>query len=218
MLIPIRDRNPPPRFPFVSVLIMLVNGYLFFRQLLDGLDLSVWQNGVIPWEITHWSSIDVPGRLTPEATIISSMFHHGGFLHILGNMLYLWIFGANVENSLGAVRFSMFYLGAGIVGMLAHVLTNPLSTVPAVGASGAIAGVLGAYMLLFPRARIRTVIFLIFYIQIVDLPSIIVVGLWAFLQAVEGLSAGSEGLNVAVFAHLGGFVWGCFMVEKVMKR
>jgi membrane associated rhomboid family serine protease len=197
---------------------MVVNAYLFYRQLVSGLQLSVWQNGVIPWEIMHLTSVDVPGRLTPLATIISSMFHHGGFLHFLGNMLYLWIFGANVEHALGTIRFSFLYLGAGIVGMFAHVLTNPLSTVPAIGASGAIAGLLGAYMLLFPRARIRTVIFLIFYIQIVDLPSIIVVGLWAFLQVAQGASAGSEGLNVAVFAHLGGFVWGCFIVEKVLRR
>jgi membrane associated rhomboid family serine protease len=218
MLIPLRDKNPPPRLPVVGVAIMLVNAYVFYEQVRSGLRLSVWQNGVIPWEITHFAALDVPGRLTPLATLVSSMFHHGGVLHFLGNMLYLWIFGANVENALGTARFLFFYLGAGIVGMLAHVLTNPLSTVPAIGASGAIAGLLGAYMLLFPRARIRTLVFLIFYIQIVDLPAILVVGLWAFLQAAEGASAGVEGLGVAVFAHLGGFVWGCFIVEKVLKR
>jgi membrane associated rhomboid family serine protease len=197
---------------------MIANAYLFYHQLIDGLALTVWQNGVIPWEITHLTAMGVPGRHRPLATIVTSMFHHGGLVHFVGNMLYLWIFAGNVEHFMGTVRFSAFYVGAGVVGMLAHVVTNPFSTVPAVGASGAIAGVLGAYMLLFPRARIRAVIFLIFYIQLVDLPAIVVVGLWAFLQAIEGLSAGREGLDVAVFAHLGGFVWGCFIVERVFRR
>ncbi len=218
MLLPIRDKNPRLRFPLVSYGIIAANAILFMQQIGIGLQLSIWQNGVIPWELTHFESIDIPSRVGPLQSLVTSMFRHGGILHFLGNMLYLWIFGNNVEYALGHFKFLVFYLIAGVAGMVAHVLTNPFSVVPAVGASGAIAGLLGAYILLYPRARIQTIVFLIVFVQIIDLPAVLVVGLWAFLQALEGLGSSAGVTGIAVFAHLGGFVFGCAAIELFMRR
>lgn len=218
MLIPVRDTNRMPYVSLVTYAMILVNAGVFIHQIASGLQESIWQGGVIPWEFTHLQSMEIPSRVTPALSLLVSMFQHGGFIHILSNMLYLWIFGHNVEYALGHIRFMGLYVISGIVGMIAHVFTNPFSMVPAVGASGAIAGVLGAYVLLFPRARIRTILFLIFFIQIVELPAVIVVGMWAVLQAFEGLFAGSGVGGVAVFAHLGGFVFGCAIVDRLLRR
>jgi len=218
MLLPIRDTNPRCRFPVATYGIMLITAYFFGRQLIIGLQLSAWQNGVIPWEFTHLSRLAVRDRYSPLSTLILSMAHHGGLLHFLGNMLYLWIFGNNVEYELGHIRFLILYFFAGIAGMIAHIMTNPQSTVPAIGASGAIAGILGAYILLFPRARIRSVLFLIIIFQIVELPAVIVVGLWAVLQVFDAISLAGANMGVAVFAHLGGFVFGCAFIELFKGR
>jgi len=218
MLLPIRDTNPRCRLPVTTYGIILITGYFFIRQLIIGLQVSVWQNGVIPWEFTHLSRLAVRNRNAPLLTLIMSMVHHGGLLHFLGNMLYLWIFGNNVEYALGHIRFLILYFLSGIAGMIAHIITNPGSTVPAIGASGAIAGILGAYILLYPRARIRSILFLIIFFQIVELPAVIVVGLWALLQVFDAFSLAGANMGVAVFAHLGGFVFGCAFIEFFQGR
>ncbi len=143
------------------------------------------------------------------------MFLHGGLLHLGGNMLYLWIFGNNIEDRLGPVKFIIFYFVCGVVAAYSHAVTSPSSGIPMVGASGAIAGVLGAYLLLFPRAGVYTIVFLGFFIQVVRLPALIVIGFWAIIQLVSGLmsSAGTMGGGVAWFAHIGGFIAGLALIK-----
>jgi membrane associated rhomboid family serine protease len=145
-------------------------------------------------------------------TLFSSMFMHGGFLHIAGNMLFLWVFGNNIEDRLGRVKFLLFYLAAGLIAVYTQAVIDPSSTAPTIGASGAIAGVLGAYAWLFPRARVLTLIFIIFFVTVVEIPALILLALWFILQFVPALgqvavsSGGDQG--VAYFAHVGGFVFG----------
>ena len=143
------------------------------------------------------------------------MFLHGGLLHIGGNMLYLWIFGNNIEDRLGHFRFLLFYLVSGIIASYAHALSAPSSTVPMIGASGAVAGVLGAYILLFPHARVHTLIFFGFFIQVIKIPALIVIGFWAIIQVINGIL--SQGLlpqgGVAWFAHIGGFLTGLLTIK-----
>ncbi len=159
-------------------------------------------------------------ELTPELpffaplSLFSSMFLHGGFLHLAGNMLYLWIFGDNVEDQLGHVKFFIFYILCGLAASLLHIITAPNSKVPMVGASGAIAGVLGAYMIRFPRARILTLIFLGFFIRIVAVPALFVLGFWFILQLLYAFpSIGSTSGGVAWFAHVGGFLAGIVLFK-----
>jgi membrane associated rhomboid family serine protease len=143
------------------------------------------------------------------------MFLHGGLLHIGGNMLYLWIFGNNIEDRLGHFRFLLFYLVSGVIASYAYAISSPSSTVPMIGASGAVSGVLGAYMLLFPHARVHTLIFFGFFIQVVKIPALIVIGFWAIIQLVSGIL--SQGLlhqgGVAWFAHIGGFLAGILTIK-----
>ena len=143
------------------------------------------------------------------------MFLHGGLLHIGGNMLYLWIFGNNIEDKLGHFRFLIFYLVSGIIASYAHAISSPSSNIPMIGASGAVSGVLGAYILLFPHARVHTLIFFGFFIQIVKIPALIVIGFWAIIQVINGIL--SQGLlpqgGVAWFAHIGGFLTGLLTIK-----
>ncbi|MBM4128963.1 MAG: rhomboid family intramembrane serine protease, partial [Nitrospira sp.] len=156
----------------------------------------------------------------PVLTIFSAMFMHGGILHLAGNMLYLWIFGNNIEDKLGHVRFLVFYIFCGIVSAYAHAITEPHSLIPMIGASGAISGILGAYLLLFPRAGVYTLIFLGFFIQIVKIPAFVVIGFWAIIQFINGLlSTGliKEG-GVAWFAHIGGFLTGLLTIKLWLPK
>jgi len=155
----------------------------------------------------------------PVITIFSSMFMHGGFFHLGGNMLYLWIFGNNIEDRLGHLRFILFYLFCGIVSAYAYAITNSHSLIPMIGASGAVSGILGAYLLLFPRARIHTLIFLGFFITTVRVPALIVIGFWAIIQFVNGLlGAGLNKGGVAWFAHIGGFLVGLVTIKLWLPR
>jgi membrane associated rhomboid family serine protease len=152
---------------------------------------------------------------------VTSQFLHGGWLHLGGNMLYLWIFGNNVEDRFGRTRFLAFYLLGGILAALSQVAIDPSSPVPTIGASGAIAATLGAYLVLFPRARVTTLVFLGFFYQLIDVPAIAVLGFWFVLQLVDGLtSLGSvqTGGGVAFFAHIGGFVFGAVLARVAMSR
>lgn len=217
-MFPYKDDNPTATFPFVTIGIIAVNTLVFFLQVLSGGDgrQIVYAYGAIPYNIATLTSVQ---PLHPALTLFTSMFMHGGLFHIAGNMLYLWIFGNNIEDRLGHVRFVFFYLFCGIAAALAHILTDPGSTVPMIGASGAISGVLGAYLLLFPYARIHTIIFLGFFVQSIKVPALIVIGFWAIIQVVSGLSA--QGLHqggIAWFAHVGGFIAGLVTIKLWQPR
>ncbi len=227
MFIPLKDENPTSRFPIVTVLFITLNVVVFFLQLVspEGLQFYVYKMGTIPYEITHFKSItlqvvqtaeQIP-RLNPVLTLIVSMFMHGGFLHLLFNMLYLWIFGNNIEDFLGPFRFILFYLFTGVGASLAHIIFNANSEVPMIGASGAIAGVLGAYLILYPRARVMTFMFLFFFIRIVPIPASFVLGFWFFMQLLNVFGAGQAG-GVAWFAHIGGFLIGMGLIKLITKK
>jgi membrane associated rhomboid family serine protease len=216
MFIPLRDDNPTSRFPFVTVLIIAVNVVVFAAQALKphGLEMAALRFGAVPYQIVHFHSPEAAGGFPPLLTLFTSLFLHGSFLHIAGNMLYLWIFGNNIEDVLGSFRFALFYLTAGLFAALAQVVAMPSSRVPMIGASGAIAGVLGAYMILFPRARVKTLVFLFIYITVIPLPAGLFLGLWFVMQL---LSVGLGG-GVAWFAHVGGFLAGIAMIILAGRR
>jgi membrane associated rhomboid family serine protease len=210
-MIPLRDSNPTRRFPIVTVSFIAANALVFFYELsLSGPALGrLFQSaGMIPAQVTHSFGPAVAGDL------ITSMFLHGGWMHLLSNMLYLWIFGNNVEDRLGPIRFTVFYLVCGILAGLAQVLSNPNSRIPTLGASGAIAGVLGAYLVLFPQARVLSMVFVFYFVRFVEIPAIIVLGFWFILQFFNGLAVLSvPGMGgVAYFAHIGGFVAGAALI------
>ena len=219
-MIPLKDDIPSFRRPYITVGLIIANVLVFFYQLFQGpyFEHFIVKYGAIPYEIIHAQEL-TPELGTPiPLTLFTAMFLHGGLLHLGGNMLYLWIFGDNVEDKLGHLRFFIFYILSGLAGSLAHVITSPGSQVPMVGASGAIAGVLGAYMIRFPQARIWTLIFFGFFFRAVRIPALIVLGFWFILQLLYGLpSLGAQGGGVAWFAHIGGFLAG-ILLFKVMKK
>ena len=220
-MIPLRDANPTRSTPIVTVALIVVCFVAFAFELgklasggTEALDAFVTEWGIVPAELTAaWSSGSV---LTVEGlTLITSQFLHGGWLHLLGNLLFLWIFGNNVEDRLGRFRFLVFYLVGGAVAGLTQVVIDPDSTIPTIGASGAIAATLGAYLVLFPRARITSLVFLGFFYQLIDVPAVIVLVFWFALQLIDGLASigvtDTAGGGVAFFAHIGGFVFGAFV-------
>jgi membrane associated rhomboid family serine protease len=216
-LIPFKDDNPTRTIPFVTIAIILLNVVVFFYEIFypGGMDALVLNYGAIPRDLLTLHGMQPVGAF---ATVFTSMFMHGGLLHIGGNMLYLWIFGDNIEDALGHFRYIAFYLLAGLVAAYSNALADPRSVAPMIGASGAISGVLGAYLLLYPRARVNTLIFLGIFIQVVKLPALIVIGFWAIIQLASGLlmsgSAGQGG--IAWFAHVGGFVFGLLAIKPMM--
>jgi membrane associated rhomboid family serine protease len=216
MFIPLRDENPTSRFPAVTVALIAVNTAVFLLQAATphGMELAAVRFGAVPYAITHFRSLAEPAAFPPILTLLTSMFIHASLFHLLGNMLYLWIFGNNIEDRLGPVRFVLFYLISGVAAALTHILFQPGSEVPMIGASGAIAGVLGAYFVLYPRARVKTFIFLIFYIDVVPIPAAVVLGLWFVLQF---LNVGMGG-GVAWLAHVGGFLAGILLVRLALGK
>jgi rhomboid family protein len=241
-LIPLKDNIATRVTPYLTIALILINVFVYFFVQHAGIthgpsDNSVVKYGVIPYEITHPGKecgLDSSGAVlcqgqpgvtgTPPSqpsswlTLITSMFMHGGLLHIAGNMLFLWVFGNNIEDSMQKWRFVIFYLGAGIVANLAQVLVNPDSTAPGVGASGAIAGVLGAYAILYPRARIVTAVILIFFITLIELPALWVLGGWFLLQILDASFQPLGGGGVAYFAHIGGFLFGLVLIKLFADR
>jgi membrane associated rhomboid family serine protease len=219
LFLPLKDDNPVSSFPFVTIGIILANGLIFFHQL--NLDFAasqrfIYQWGAIPYQLTHGEVIHVNPTIPVPLTLFSSMFLHGGILHLFGNMLYLWIFGNNIEDTLGHFRFLLFYLVCGLCAGAAQVFSDPNSAVPMIGASGAIGGILGAYLLLFPRARILTLIFIVIFIKMVRIPALIILGFWFFIQL---LSVGGGAIsNVAFFAHIGGFIAGLVLVKLFQPK
>jgi membrane associated rhomboid family serine protease len=220
-VIPLRDSNPTRRTPIVTLALIGACFVAFAYELgllatsEATLNAFITEWGVVPIDIT---SVWERGALASQetATLFASQFLHGGWLHLLGNMLYLWIFGNNIEDRLGRARFIVFYLGGGLVAALAQTAIDPSSPVPMIGASGAIAATLGAYLVLFPRARITTLVFLGFFYQLINVPAIVVLGFWFVLQLMDGLaSLGPDraGGGVAFFAHIGGFVAGALLAR-----
>ena len=219
-MIPLRDINPTERFAIVTLLLIILNIAVFLYELaLGGMagELFVSSFALIPKRLfSHEAAM--AGALPVAVTLITSMFLHGGFLHIAGNMLYLWIFGNNVEDSMGRMRFILFYLLCGSCAAYAHALMNRSSIMPMIGASGAISGVLGAYLLLYPRARVVTLVMFGFYIRTVEVPAMVVLGFWFALQFLNALiMSGSEG-GVAWYAHLGGFVAGMLLIGLFKRK
>src|SRR5262245_15030419 len=224
-MIPLRDENPSQSKPVVTWFLVAANVIVFLGELMIGPDLSpfFYDWALVPARLTLALEYGNEPVLAPLLTLISSMFLHGGWLHLLGNMWYLWIFGDNVEDRLGHVRFLLFYLAAGIVAGLLHWATNSASRGPTVGASGAIAGVLGAYLVAFPRARIITLLPFFPFIRVVALPAVLVLGLWFVLQFFSGaltLAYGGSGGGVAWWAHIGGFAFGILgmLVYGLIRR
>ena len=216
-MIPLRDRNPTRRTPVVTLTVIGACFVAFAVELSvtatggdPALEAFFQQWGAVPADVTAALG---SGNYFGQATlgVLASMFLHGSWLHLIGNMLFLWIFGNNVEDRLGSIRFGLFYLVGGLAAALTQVAIDPQSHVPMVGASGAIAAALGAYIVLFPRARILSIVFLGFFYQLLEVPALIVLGYWFVLQLISGFGAfGAETAQggVAFFAHIGGFVVG----------
>ena len=221
-MIPIKDDIPSTSFPVVTVTIIGLNCAVFLFQMLLGAQSERFVSafGVIPYELTRFKDIPPYTPIPLPLTILTSMFLHGGLAHLFGNMIYLWIFGDNVEDAMGHFRFAVFYLLCGLAAAVTQVMVSPSSTVPMIGASGAISGVLGAYLLLYPHARVLTLIFLGFFIETVRVPASILLSFWIIIQFLSGafsLSTRSLSGGVAWFAHIGGFIMGMLLISSFKK-
>ena len=213
-MLPLSDHNPRRTFPFVTYALIAMNVLAFLWELSLGAQLQRALVAIAFIPQRFW----IPGYWEHDIiTTFASMFLHGGLMHIGSNMLYLWIFGDNIEDRLGHVRYTLFYFLCGIAATLAHAFFNASSTIPAIGASGAIAGVLGAYLILYPHAQVTTLIPIFMFITVRQVPAIIILGLWFVLQLFSGV--GSLGVRdaqdlggVAYFAHIGGFVAGMALI------
>jgi len=222
-MFPLSDDNPREGTPYVtwSLIGACIAVYLWQLSLGASGDVAIFAYGMIPARVFGDAELaaGIP-IVSPWLTVFTSMFMHGGLLHLGGNMLFLWIFGDNIEDSMGHARYLAFYLLSGVAAALAQGLVDPASTVPMVGASGAISGVLGAYLLLHPRATVRTLILLGFFVTIVHVPAMIVLGLWFVMQAWSAAATPIDGEagGVAFWAHVGGFVAGMAMVFLFKRR
>jgi membrane associated rhomboid family serine protease len=227
-VIPLRDANPTRRTPVVTLALIALCFVAFAVELTvlvqggdDALDAFLTDHGVIPAQLA--AAIQAGSLLSePVLDVFTSMFLHAGWLHLLGNMLYLWIFGNNVEDRMGRPVFLLFYLLGGVVAVAGQTIIDPQSEIPLIGASGAISATLGAYLVLYPGARIQSLVFLGFFYQLIAVPAIVVLGFWFVLQLIDGLASlgattGVEG-GVAFFAHIGGFVVGVLVALPYRAR
>ena len=247
-MFPLKDNIPTDRTAIVTIALIVINVIVYFvLQTKSGgifsspADAGVVDWGAIPYEFTHPGSdcavagqeircegmADAPAGEAPSQppfwiTAFSSMFMHGSILHLGGNMLFLWIFGNNVEDSMGHVKFVLFYLLGGLVALAAQILIDLDSAIPTIGASGAVAAVLGGYILLYPRARVVTLIFIIFFFTIIELPALLILGFWFIQQLAFGFYGVANptggGGGVAYFAHIGGFVFGLAAIKLFASR
>ena len=212
-MIPLRDENPSGSAPAVTITLITLNVLVFVYEVLQGpaLHSFIMSWGFVPARFTSSLQGGAEPLLMPALTLFSSMFLHGGWGHLLGNMWFLWIFGDNIEDRFGKLGYLLFYLAAGVAAVLVHYALGTRSAVPTVGASGAIAGVLGAYLVAYPKARVVTLIPLIFIMHMVALPAVVLLGLWflfQFLSQAAAASMSAAGGGVAYAAHIGGFVFG----------
>jgi membrane associated rhomboid family serine protease len=239
-VIPLKDSIPTERLPWVTIALIVANVIVYFGLQGGGIlsgpnDVTVVDWGAIPFEITHpGDHCDIVGQTIacgagraaeqPPTwlTVLSSMFMHGSILHLGGNMLFLWIFGNNIEDAMGKVRFIVFYLLGGVVALALQVVVEPNAAVPTVGASGAIAAVLGGYLVRYPRARVFTLIIIVFFFTIIELPALLVLGFWFAQQVLFGAlnwaSPTGGGGGVAYYAHIGGFAFGMAAIGLFAKR
>ncbi|HEY6148297.1 MAG TPA: rhomboid family intramembrane serine protease [Thermoanaerobaculia bacterium] len=223
-MIPIRDTVPRQHFPIAVLALIAINVLVFFRELAlpeDFAEQFIYLFGLVPARYTHAAWASEAGFPHTYFPFLSTMFLHGGWLHIIGNMWVLWIFGDNVEDRMGPVRFLVFYLLCGLSAGVVHVLTNPGSKVPAVGASGAIAGVMAAYFVLFPRARIVAVFPIFFYPLFFTVPAFFYLGFWFLTQLFSGtlaISTHREVGGIAWWAHVGGFASGILFFSFFLRR
>jgi membrane associated rhomboid family serine protease len=223
-MIPLKDDIPSDSFPYVNYTLIALNVFFFFVELAQGPGLLkfIYQYGFVPLRFTVYLSDPNIPFLTAVAPIFTSMFLHGGWLHLIGNMLYLYIFGDNVEDVLGHFRYAIFYLLCGFTAALVQYTLHPHSTVPMIGASGAIAGVLGAYFVLFPFARIYTLVVIFFFIEVIAVPAFFYLFFWFLLQLLNGSAvlafSGVQGQGIAWWAHIGGFVAGVALVFMFKRK
>ena len=205
MLIPLKDENPTKNFPLFTIILIASNTLIFLYQISRPMAIVTTFNtfGLIPVNL-------IESPISTYPTIYSSMFLHSGIAHLAGNMLYLWIFGNNIEDVLGKFRFILFYFICGTIAALGHIATDMDSQIPMVGASGAISGILGAYLILFPFARIKTFVFLGIFWTIARVPAIALLLIWIGLQILNSLEPGAGG--TAWFAHIGGFIAGVLLI------
>ena len=211
-MFPLKDENPTRRRPVLTYALIIINVAIFVGTLVTGtFDQSINEYGMKPKEVLTGQNFH---------TLFTSMFLHGGVLHILFNMWYLWIFGDNIEDVLGRGKFILFYLGAGLAASFVHAFSDPGSIIPTIGASGAIAGVLGAYMLLYPWARVHTAIIFFFFIHLVMIPAAVMIGFWFVLQVISAsvLWAAGTTAGVAYWAHIGGFLAGMLLILPVWMK
>ena len=231
-MFPLRDENPTELVPVITLVIIAINAlvWVLVQQAGagEGFLASLCALGAIPADIT--GNLD-PGswiQLGPDLacqasglgwlTLLTSMFMHGGWMHLIGNMWFMWVFGNNVEDSMGHIRFVVFYLLCGVVASVAHIVTDPASVVPTVGASGAISGIMGAYLVLYPRVRVHTLFFLFIFIRVIPLPAWVLLVQWMVIQVWYGVSTlGAGGGGVAFWAHIGGFAAGLVLI-KLFQR
>ncbi len=218
-MIPLRDDNPIRTRPVVTVALIAVCTLAFLWQLslsANGQQQAAYLFGFIPAVL--FGNARLEGQWIPAgATILTSMFLHGGWLHLIGNMLYLWIFGDNIEDRLGRGRYIVFYLLCGAVAALGQGVADPRSEVPMIGASGAISGVLGAYLVLYPRAKVLVLLPLLFFVTAVRVPAVVVLGIWFAAQILSSLAAPGSGGGVAFAAHVGGFVAGVVLIRFFLR-
>ena len=221
-MIPLHDDNPTDIYPVFTVSIIAVCVLVYLFQLTLGPSATralIYSLGVIPAVLLNKASLPPEIVLvSPPMTVITSMFMHGGFMHLAGNMLYLWIFGNNVEDAMGHLRFIIFYTLCGFAAVAGQVMQNPDSLIPMVGASGAISGVLGAYVLLYPHARVLVLLPLGFYAHLVRIPAQFVLGIWFLLQIISSIVSNPEQGGVAWYAHIAGFVAGLLLVVVFKRR
>jgi membrane associated rhomboid family serine protease len=242
-VIPIKDNIPTDRFPFVTLGLIVTNLVVYILAVshggsfISGPDVhEVVKYGAIPWALSHnlgehctlsgnflvCAKHALPSTLPAWQTAFTAMFMHASIIHILGNMLFLWIFGNNVEDDMGHVKFLAFYIVGGLAALALQVVVGPNSHAPTLGASGAIAAVLGGYILLYPKARVLTLVIIIFFVTVIELPALVMLGIWFAEQAVFGATGlttptGSSG-GVAYFAHIGGFAFGLLTIKLLARR
>lgn len=218
-MIPLKDDLPTRTVPIITLGLILANIviYLFSFSIGPNVGAMFFKHGAIPYQMIHeFGPNGLPAPVIKS--IFTSMFLHAGFFHVGGNMLYLWIFGNNVEDELGHGKFLIFYLLCGVIAAYSHAFVEPASKVPMVGASGAVSGVLGAYVRLFPRAKILTLVPIGFFITTIRIPALVVIGLWVFGQLMYAFSSVQGQGGVAWFAHIGGFIAGIFLLHFFRKK
>ncbi len=230
-MFPLRDENPTELFPWITLALIAINIAVWVLVQGAGMSTGVLQEsictyGAIPAEVTGQADplpaslrgLQCPTGGLTWAALLTSMFLHGGWLHLIGNLWFLWIFGNNIEDSMGHLRFLLFYLLTGLAAAGGHIATALGSQVPMVGASGAISGIMGAYLVLYPRVRVHTLFFFIVFIRVIPLPAWVMLGYWFVIQLLSGTASPATGGGVAFWAHVGGFVAGLVLVKLFENR